>query len=92
MVFICTATITHYDNLLYHKSYCSIVCRQNGELHGFLRKWQTFDDSCDSEDCVIKYVPDWMRYDFYKYYWAEKRYDSNYGRVMKNQLILHRYR
>lgn len=28
MVFICTATITHYDNLLYHKSYCSIVCRQ----------------------------------------------------------------
>lgn len=22
---------------------------ENGELHGFLRKWQTFDDSCDSE-------------------------------------------
>ena len=24
---------------------------KDGELHGFLRKWQTFDDSCDSEDC-----------------------------------------
>lgn len=30
---------------------------ENGELRGFLRKWQTFDDSCDSEDCVTKYVP-----------------------------------
>jgi hypothetical protein len=59
---------------------------KNGELHGFLRKWQTFDDSCDSEDCVTKYVPDWMRYDFYKYYWAEKRYDPNYGRVMKRSI------
>lgn len=59
---------------------------KNGELHGFLRKWQTFDDSCDSEDCVTKYVPDWMRYDFCKYYWAEKRYDPNYGRVMKRSI------
>lgn len=31
---------------------------KDGELHGFLRKWQTFDDSCDSEDCVTKYVPE----------------------------------
>lgn len=86
MVFICTATITHYDNLLYHKSYCSIVCRQKRGTAWILRKWQTFDDSCDSEDCVTKYVPDWMRYDFYKYYWAEKRYDPNYGRVMKRSI------
>lgn len=59
---------------------------KDGELHGFLRKWQTFDDSCDSEDCVTKYVPKWIRYDFYKYYWAEKRYDPNYGRVMKRSI------
>ena len=59
---------------------------KDGELHGFLRKWQTFDDSCDSEDCVTKYVPDWMRYDFYEYYWAEKRYDPNYGRMMKRSI------
>ena len=59
---------------------------KDGELHGFLRKWQTFDDSCDSEDCVTKYVPDWIRYDFYKYYWAEKRYNPNYGRMMKRSI------
>lgn len=27
-----------------------------------------------------------MRYDFYKYYWAEKRYDPNYGRIMKRSI------
>lgn len=59
---------------------------KDGELHGFLRKWQTFDDSCDSEDCVTKYVPKWIRYDFYKYYRAEKQYDPNYGRVMKKSI------
>lgn len=61
---------------------------ENGELRGFLRKWQTFDDSCDSEDCVTKYVPSWMRYDFYKYYWAEKRYNPNYGRVIKKSISI----
>lgn len=59
---------------------------KDGELHGFLRKWQPFDDSCDSEDCVTKYVPKWIRYDFYKYYRAEKQYDPNYGRVMKKSI------
>lgn len=59
---------------------------KDGELHGFLRKWQPFDDSCDSEDCVTKYVPKWIRYDFYKYYLAEKQYDPNYGRVMKKSI------
>ena len=59
---------------------------KDGELHGFLRKWQTFDDSCDSEDCITKYVPKWMRYDFYKYYRAEKRYDPKYGRMMKRSI------
>lgn len=59
---------------------------KDGELHGFLRKWQTFDDSCDSEDCVTKYVPKWIRYDFYKYYRSEKQYDPNYGRVMKKSI------
>lgn len=51
---------------------------KDGELHGFLRKWQTFDDSCDSEDCVTKYVPKWIR--------SEKQYDPNYGRVMKKSI------
>lgn len=59
---------------------------KDGELHGFLRKWQTFDDSCDSEDCVTKYVPKWIRYDFDKYYRAEKQYDPNSGRVMKRSI------
>ena len=59
---------------------------KDGELHGFLRKWQTFDDSCDSEDCVTKYVPKWIRYDFYKYYRSEKQYDPNYGRIIKKSI------
>ena len=59
---------------------------ENGELHGFFRKWQTFDDSCDSEDAVTKYTPKWMRYDFYKYYRVEKKYNPSYGRVIKKSI------
>ena len=59
---------------------------ENGELPGLFCLWQTWDDSCDSEDCVTKYVPDWMRYDFYKYYRTEKRYDPDYGRIIKRSI------
>lgn len=59
---------------------------KNGELPGLFCLWQTWDDSCDSEDCVTKYVPDWMRYDFYKYYRTEKRYDPDYGRIIKRSI------
>lgn len=62
---------------------CMVVCYltnwiivlfadKNGELHGPLRLWQTWDDSLDSEDCVTKYVPSIIRYDFYKYYRVER--------------------
>ena len=55
---------------------------ENGELPGLFCLWQTWDDSCDSEDCVTKYVPKLIRYDFYKYYRTEKRYDPDYGRII----------
>ena len=38
MVFICTITITHYDNLLYHEPYCSIVCRQRRGTARFFKE------------------------------------------------------
>ena len=59
---------------------------ENGELPGLFCLWQTWDDSCDSEDCVTKYVPGWIRYNFYKYYRTEKRYDPDYGRIIKRSI------
>lgn len=58
---------------------------ENGELPGFLCLWQTWDDSCDSEDGV-RYAPKWMRYNFCKYYWVEKCYDPDYGRIIKRSI------
>ncbi len=46
-------------------------CDEDGELHGFLRNFQTWDDSCDSSFCVKEVVPKFLRYDwdskFYEY-------------------------
>lgn len=41
---------------------------ERGELHGFLRYWQTWDDSCDVEWFVKEKVPRFLRYDFDKHY------------------------
>ena len=76
---------------------CMIVCYltnwivvlftdENGELPGALRLWQTWDDSLDSEDCVTKYVPTMIRYDFYKYYRAESVVLAGYGRRKKRSI------
>lgn len=73
---------------------CMIVCYltnwivvlfadQNGELPGLLWLWQTWDDSLDSEDCVTKYVPSIIRYDFYKYYRVERHLLPEYNRWHK---------
>lgn len=76
---------------------CMIVCYltnwfivlfadKNGELPGLLRLWQTWDDSLDSEDCVTKYVPAIIRYEFYKYYRAESVILACYGRRKKRSI------
>lgn len=59
---------------------------QNGELQGLLRLWQTWDDSLDGEDCVTKYVPAIIRYDFYKYYRVERHILPEYNR-WKNTVL-----
>jgi hypothetical protein len=43
-------------------------CDERGELHGVLRYWQTWDDSCDVEFFVKEKVPRFLRYDFDKHY------------------------
>lgn len=73
---------------------CMVVCYltnwiivlfadKNGELRGPLRLWQTWDDSLDSEDCVTKYAPKIIRYDFYKYYRVEWHELPGYNRLRK---------
>ena len=39
-------------------------CDKHGELHGFLRNFQTWDDSCDSSFCVKEVVPSFLRYNW----------------------------
>lgn len=43
-------------------------CDERGELHGILRYWQTWDDSCDVEFFVKEKIPRFLRYDFDKHY------------------------
>lgn len=37
---------------------------KNGELHGWLKNFQTWDDSCDSSFCVKEVVPKILKYDW----------------------------
>lgn len=60
-----------------------LFANENGELPGILRLWQTWDDSLDSEDCVEKYVPAIIRYNFYKYYRVERHMLPEYNRWRK---------
>ena len=39
-----------------------------GELHGFLKNWQTWDDSCDPRFFVTTRVPKFLRYAYDKHY------------------------
>lgn len=41
---------------------------KNGELHGILHLWQTWDGSLDDEEYVTKNCPKLVRYDYYKHY------------------------
>ena len=59
---------------------------ENGELPGFLRLWQTWDDSIDSEDCVVYYVPKRIKYDFYKHYRVEYETMQIYNRTRKRSI------
>ncbi len=49
-------------------------CDERGELHGFLRYWQTWDDSCDVEFFVKERAPKIFRYDFDKHYRSSREY------------------
>lgn len=43
---------------------------EEGELHGFLKYWQTWDDSLDSKFMMTEVVPE--KYKFLDYGWADK--------------------
>lgn len=43
-------------------------CDERGELHGFLRYWQTWDDTCDVDWFVKEKVPRFLRYDYDRHY------------------------
>ena len=45
-----------------------LFCDKEGELHGLLRFFQTYDDSCDSEYFMTKCVPQCLDYGYYDHY------------------------
>ena len=55
-----------------------LFCDRDGELHGFLHLWQTWDDSCNPEFSV-ECAPKFLRYDWSKHY-VEYRDTTQYLR------------
>lgn len=61
----------------------TLFCDEVGELHGFLKYWQTWDDSCDVDWFVKTVVPKIFRYDFDSKYFSSRETNdilSRYGR------------
>ncbi len=54
-----------------------LFCDENGELPGFLKYWQTWDDSCDSRYMMTSVIPKSKLLSWLDYGWAEK-YDWYY--------------
>jgi hypothetical protein len=45
-----------------------LFCDEEGELHGFLNYWQTWDDSCNPRFFILEKVPAFLRYDYDRHY------------------------
>ena len=46
-----------------------LFCNEDGELKGFWRNWQTWDNSCNPSDVVDNaQLPSFLLYDFHKHY------------------------
>ena len=45
-----------------------LFCDEDGELHGFLHYFQTWDDSCNPRCAVMEMAPKCIRYDWDKHY------------------------
>jgi hypothetical protein len=60
-----------------------LFCDEEGELHGFLNYWQTWDDSCNPRFFVVEKVPAFLRYDYDRHYeewWGTTPELEQYGR------------
>lgn len=60
---------------------------EEGELHGSLRLWQTWDDTLDNPSFVRDTLPAWLDYDWYRHYeqyWVTDTYNR---RAYKEKLI-----
>lgn len=61
-----------------------LFCDEEGELHGFLNYWQTWDDSCNPRSFTLEKVPSCLRYDYdrhYKEYWSTTPELEQYNRI-----------
>ncbi|KHM51611.1 hypothetical protein SAMN02745671_01684 [Anaerovibrio lipolyticus DSM 3074] len=60
-----------------------LFCDENGELHGFLHLWQTWDDSCDSLFFMREVCPSFLDYDYDKHYECrEQQIEGNRTRLV----------
>jgi hypothetical protein len=60
-----------------------LFCDEEGELHGFLNYWQTWDDSCNPRFFIVEKVPAFLRYDYdhhYEEWWGTTPELEQYGR------------
>lgn len=60
---------------------------EEGELHGILHLWQTWDDTLDNPSFMRDTLPTWLDYDWhrhYEQYWVTDTYNR---RVYKEKLI-----
>lgn len=58
---------------------------ERGELHGFWKNWQTWDDSVDVEWFVETRVPACLRYDFDKHYISSRETTPELARVGRDK-------
>ena len=70
MIWIIYALISFaiYIFCLITNPFVLLFCSENGELPGFLKLWQTWDDSCDSEYFMDNVCPKFLNYNFHKHY------------------------
>ncbi len=64
-----------------------LFANEEGELHGILHLWQTWDDTLDNPSFIRDTLPIWLDYDWYRHYeqyWVTDAYNR---KVYKERLI-----
>ena len=64
-----------------------LLANEEGELHGILRLWQTWDDTLDNPSFIRDTLPTWLDYVWHRHYEQYWITDTHNRRVYKEKLI-----